>query len=51
MTTLLPGETLAASLAERVSNTWQKIITRRSAQETITPGWILQSLGLQSGST
>ena len=25
MTTLLPGETLAASLAEKVSETWQKI--------------------------
>lgn len=24
MTTLLPGETLAASLAEKVSETWQK---------------------------
>ena len=27
MTTLLPGETLAASLAEKVSETWQKINT------------------------
>ncbi|EOD1045502.1 hypothetical protein ACJET8_004027 [Citrobacter farmeri] len=51
MTTLLPGETLAASLAEKVSDTWQRIIARRTAKETITPGWILQSLGLQPGST
>ena len=51
MTSLLPGETLAASLAEKVSETWQRIIARRTAQETITPGWLLQSLGLQSGST
>ncbi|MGK6891416.1 hypothetical protein ACKU2E_027310 [Klebsiella pneumoniae] len=46
MTTLLPGETLAASLAEKVSETWQKINTRRNQQEAITPGWVLQSLGL-----
>jgi hypothetical protein len=45
------GETLAASLAEKVSDTWQRIIARRTAKETITPGWILQSLGLQPGST
>jgi hypothetical protein len=44
------GETLAASLAEKVSDTWQRIIAR-TAKETITPGWILQSLGLQPGST
>ncbi|HIF7612273.1 TPA: Tat pathway signal sequence [Klebsiella pneumoniae] len=51
MTTLLPGETLAASLAEKVSETWQKINTRRNQQEAITPGWVLQSLGLKPGST
>ncbi|EPH2609553.1 Tat pathway signal sequence, partial [Klebsiella pneumoniae] len=49
MTTLLPGETLAASLAEKVSETWQKINTRRNQQEAITPGWVLQSLGLKPG--
>jgi hypothetical protein len=28
-----------------------KIIARRTATKTITPSWILQSLGLQPGST
>ncbi len=36
---------------KKVSDTWQRIIARRTAKETITPGWILQSLGLQPGST
>ena len=51
MTTILPGETLAASLAEKVSETWQKINARRTQKVVITPDWVLQSLKLQPGST
>nr|WP_236745168.1 hypothetical protein [Klebsiella variicola] len=45
MTTLLPGNP-AASLAEK-SVKHGKINTRRNQQEAITPGWVLQSLGLK----
>jgi hypothetical protein len=50
MTTLLPGKPWQP-LWPKKSVIHGKELTRRTAKETITPGWILQSLGLQPGST
>lgn len=46
MIPLLPGETLAASLADQVTFTQQKIEAARAAGDNISAEWILRSLGL-----
>jgi hypothetical protein len=47
MTTLLPGETLAAPLADRISDTWQKINATRNSGGIITVESIVQTLSFR----
>ncbi|AUU99593.1 hypothetical protein PUATCC27989T_05213 [Phytobacter ursingii] len=51
MTTLLPGETLAAPLADRISDTWQKINATRNSGGIITVESIVQTLSLPPGTS
>ena len=46
MTTLLPGETLAASLADQITVTQQKIQAAQAAGDDIRPEWIIRTLNL-----
>ncbi|EFE53636.1 Tat pathway signal sequence domain protein [Providencia rettgeri DSM 1131] len=49
--TLLPDETLAAPIVERVNNTWNEIRIARNSGSDITAAFILQSLNLPFSST
>ncbi|MCA7014373.1 Tat pathway signal sequence [Dickeya dadantii] len=50
ITALLPGRALAASLADKISDTWQQINATRNSGGMITVDSILQTLSLPSGS-